>query len=64
MSFSIWKHKKRGTAYVEIARAEVQASGPIKEGDVLVVYRGEDGKTWCRPVSEFEDGRFEKVQVR
>jgi hypothetical protein len=61
--FRIWRHKKRGTSYVEIARAHFQLSGvysPI-EGDVLVIYRGPDEQAWARLEHEFEDGRFEEI---
>ena len=57
-----WRHKKRGTTYEEIGRAELQiAAGAVFEGDTLVVYRGEDGKLWARGEREFEDGRFERL---
>lgn len=59
-----WRHKKRGSVYEEIGRAEVQIAtlGTIlREGDKLVVYRGENGKLWARPEDEFEDGRFEEI---
>lgn len=57
-----WRHKKRGTTYVEIGRATLQAAtGPAGEGDTLVIYRGEDGQLWAREAHEFEDGRFDEV---
>lgn len=60
-----WRHKKRGSSYVELGRAELQASNPtlLKEGAEIVFYRGVDGKLWCRAAAEFEDGRFEKLVV-
>lgn len=58
----LWRHLKRGSTYVEIGRATVQAStGPIVEGDTVVMYRGTDGRVWARKESEFEDGRFEEI---
>jgi hypothetical protein len=57
-----WRHKKRGTSYEQIGHAELQSScGPINEGEPLVIYRGEDGKLWARPVLDFHDGRFEPL---
>lgn len=59
-----WRHKKRGTTYVERDRGELQLATDhvLKEGDRLVSYRGEDGRTWFRHEPEFEDGRFEKIE--
>jgi hypothetical protein len=56
-----WRHKKRRTTYTEVGRAELQSSMPLDEGDIMVVYRGDDGKLWVRPADEFDDGRFEEV---
>lgn len=53
------RHKKRGTTYRAVSDADVQASEPIREGDPVVVYQGEDGRYWVRPRAEFHDGRFE-----
>lgn len=57
------RHVKRGSEYEVIARAEVQNSGglPIREGDLLVIYQGDIGDTWARPIGEFQDGRFEEL---
>ena len=57
-----WRHLKRGTTYEEIGRARLQASTCLPdEGDVLIIYRGDDGKLWAREENEFLDGRFERV---
>lgn len=63
-----WRHKKRGTVYAELFRAGVQAATkPIQEGDTVVVYYGGPAsaqRACVREVSEFEDGRFEKVEEK
>lgn len=59
-----WRHKKRGTEYVEVGRGRLQQSttnGPIAD-DWMVVYRSEEtGTLWVRAASEFDDGRFERI---
>lgn len=60
-----WRHKKRGTVYEEIGRAELQMSQDmLVDGSSMVVYRGDDGKLWVRWEEEFEDGRFEECDNR
>lgn len=59
-----WQHVKRGTVYEVIGRAELQTvSGALVDGSEMVVYRGEDGKLWCREEGEFMDGRFRSIPV-
>jgi hypothetical protein len=60
----IWRHKKRGTLYVTMQRAPLQASkGAVPEGETIVTYIGlDDGKPWSREMGEFLDGRFEPVE--
>lgn len=61
---SRWRHLKRGTTYILIAEGELQSSNAVLEGAALVAYRSEhDGRVWFRPVSEFYDGRFERLPV-
>jgi hypothetical protein len=58
-----WKHVKRGTIYREVCRAgTLQASDPVKDGDVLVTYENVEGQVFHRRLEEFEDGRFVKVE--
>lgn len=56
---SVWRHNKRKSVYVVTTLAEVQAStGPLQEGEQVIVYRGVDGRSWVRRATEFTDGRF------
>ena len=54
-----YRHKKRGTVYEVIGEAELQTNTDnLVDGSQMMVYRGEDGKLWCRHYDEFHDGRF------
>lgn len=59
--FPFWRHRERGSVYIEMGRGELQSSRPIVEGDRLTAYRGSDGQWWFRPCDEFDDGRFERL---
>jgi len=59
-----WRHKKRGTTYIEVGRGKLQSFDPggLSDLDPMVIYRSEvDGSMWVRPADEFEDGRFEEL---
>jgi len=57
-----YRHVKRGTVYEVIGEAELQMSVDcLVDGSSMVVYRGEDGRLWCREEGEFHDGRFEAI---
>lgn len=57
-----WRHVKTGGTYVELFRGKMQAKGAF-DMQPVVVYRSEaDGSVWTRLESEFEDGRFEKIE--
>ena len=58
------RHRKRGTEYRIVGRFQVQTSTPIVEGDIVYGYVAEDGSGWARLVSEFEDGRFENIDIK
>lgn len=58
-----WRHKKRGTTYTEMGRARLQVDGPLDMADVVIYQSNTDGSMWVRPVTEFEDGRFERVHT-
>lgn len=53
-----YRHKKRGSNYVVVGEARLQFSAPLADGDMLVLYRGEDGVYSVRHPQEFNDGRF------
>lgn len=58
------RHVKRGTEYTVLGQAQMQAAEPVREGEMVIVYRGADGALWVRPTDEFRDGRFEAVPAR
>jgi len=56
------RHKKRGSSYKVVGEARLQFSVTIpQDGDMLVLYQGEDGVFSVRHPTEFNDGRFEKL---
>jgi predicted P-loop ATPase len=56
------RHVKRGTVYDLVCVAMIQTDTPLSDYDQVMVYRGDDGQTWVRPLAEFSDGRFEPVK--
>lgn len=62
MTLYTHRHVKRGTRYVVVGEARAQCSTvPIQDGDMLTLYRGEDGVYGVRPPVEFNDGRFVEI---
>lgn len=56
------RHVKRGGTYAVLGRGKVQTDTPLADYAEVVAYRSEDdGMLWVRPVSEFEDGRFDAL---
>lgn len=59
---SIWRHKKRGSVYEVVGFCIIEHSMEIG-----VLYKMTEADTeflfpWCRPLSEFKDGRYELVE--
>lgn len=60
-----WQHVKRGTTYRIVGTAELQmAFDALVDGSELVIYQGDDGKTWAREEGEFTDGRFVRLATQ
>jgi hypothetical protein len=55
-----FRHRKGGS-YELLGYAYLQTDTPLKDYDHVAVYRSDESGLWVRPVSEFEDGRFELV---
>ena len=56
---SRWVHVKSGTTYV--VRMNVLIEATLEPAVVYYQQHGDPDVTWCRPASEFFDGRFELV---
>ena len=55
-------HKKRGSNYTVVGAARLQFSTTMpKDGDMLTLYRGDDGVYSVRAPEEFNDGRFVEI---
>jgi hypothetical protein len=46
---------------VDAGTAQVEKGATIKHGAELIVYRDEVAKVWVRPIKDFYDGRFTKL---
>ena len=57
---SAWRHKKSGGSYTVQMHVIIEATLE----PAVVYYRqfADPRETWCRPASEFFDGRFEAIQ--
>jgi len=55
------RHVKRGSEYMVIGHGKIQTDKPLSDYHEVIVYVGENGSLWVRPVSEFMDGRFENL---
>ena len=50
----IWRHIRTGKHYVILCLCRNTV-----DTEVMVVYYNVVNETWCRPLSQFTDGRFE-----
>lgn len=59
------RHLKLGSTYKVVGVSSLQAAISQSENDQLVIYQPEAGDTnrlWARPLTEFQDGRFEQLE--
>jgi hypothetical protein len=57
-----YRHRKRGSEYTISGIGKIQIATDIKDGDEVVIYRNTDTFKICvRKTTEFEDGRFERI---
>lgn len=55
-----WRHRETGGVYTQEAIGRLQIADVRHDDREVVVYRGEDGAVWVRPVAEFYE-RFDAV---
>jgi hypothetical protein len=54
---SRWRHLKRGSTYEYVSGGLIEATLTV-----CAIYKAEaDGTTWVRPLAEFMDGRFVRI---
>ena len=53
---------RNGNDYQVVYKALISTKSPIKDGDMMVVYKNHSGITYVRSEKEFNDGRFKKYQ--
>lgn len=56
-----YTHATRGSTYTKLAIGTAQTTNPISDNEKLVAYLDKNGEYWFRPITEFEDGRFQEI---
>lgn len=56
---SLWRHVKSGGEYM--VRMHVILEATLEPAVIYYKRLADPAETWCRPASEFFDGRFERV---
>lgn len=59
----IYRHKELGTLYEVQGLARLEMDGENFTAECCIYLDLDFGRMWVRPVSEFIDGRFERVTV-
>lgn len=54
------QHIKSGGKYVYVGHGKLQTDIPLEDLEVLIAYRGEDGRLWFRAPAEFNE-RFKRI---
>ena len=57
---TLWRHEKSGGIYTIFASCQIEATN---EAGVLYHSVEGYGPLWCRPLAEFADGRFVKIEI-
>jgi hypothetical protein len=57
---TLWRHRKTGGVYTISGMCQIEATN---EPGVLYSSVQHEGPLWCRPISEFIDGRFEPIKI-
>ncbi len=57
---TLWRHRKSGGVYVISGICQIEATN---EPGVLYSSVQTEGPLWCRPLAEFTDGRFVRLDV-
>lgn len=61
---SYWKHyKKNNSIYIVVDIGRLQVNLPHLDNKWVVIYKDKNtGDLWIRPIEDFLDGRFTKIE--